>query len=431
MLRGSTGTFTSLANPRFRLLWIGTLCNSAGIWTSNTTRGFLVFQLTESGAALAAVFLAIGITMVGLSPFAGAWVDRLAPKRIVLIAWTAFVISSAVTALLVGTGVVELWMVLLLATADGAGNALSGAGRQALVGRIVDRATLGNASGLQQVAFNSSKVVAPVVAGVLIDTGGIGLTGAFLFQAALFATAVAAILGLSGIAPVPAAAARSFWREIAAGVQYVRGRPSLTVLVLMSLAMSLTAFPYFVFLPAIVEDLFDRGAVGLGVMGTVGASGGFLAALGIAAVADRPVAWRVFFAINLSFGALVLVLAAMPGFAVALPVILALGVCEGGVIAMGQSLALKYGDPAYHGRLQSMMILTLGLTGFAALPMGALGDDIGLRAQLTIMGAVGAAASIGVLLLASRIGAAADARAASAAPASALTTQPTTPSPGA
>ena len=31
------------------------------------------------------------------------------------------------------------------------------------------------------------------------------------------------------------------WHEIAAGLQYVRGRPSLTVLVLMSLAMSLTA----------------------------------------------------------------------------------------------------------------------------------------------------------------------------------------------
>ena len=53
---------------------------------------------------------------------------------------------------------------------------------------------------------------------------------------------------------------------------------------------------------------------------------------------------------------------------------------------MNNSLVLALSDLEYHGRVQSLMMLSFSGFGMAALPLGALADQIGLRETLALMG---------------------------------------------
>ena len=63
------------------------------------------------------------------------------------------------------------------------------------------------------------------------------------------------------------------------------------------------------------------------------------------------------------------------------------GAASAGFQAMNNSLVLTLSELEYHGRVQSLMMLSFSGFGMAALPLGALADHIGLRRTLAIMGA--------------------------------------------
>jgi hypothetical protein len=53
---------------------------------------------------------------------------------------------------------------------------------------------------------------------------------------------------------------------------------------------------------------------------------------------------------------------------------------------MNNTLILTESDPAYHGRVQSLLMLSFSGFGLAALPLGAIADSVGLRPVLIGMG---------------------------------------------
>ena len=88
------------------------------------------------------------------------------------------------------------------------------------------------------------------------------------------------------------------------------------------------------------------------------------------------------------FGVAVIALAASPSIAVALATIAVVGAGASGFQAMNNSLALDIAAFEFHGRIQSLMMLSFSGFGMAALPLGALADVIGLRQTLAAMGSI-------------------------------------------
>ena len=72
----------------------------------------------------------------------------------------------------------------------------------------------------------------------------------------------------------------------------MRSRRALFVMVLMSYVLALTAFPYFVFLPAVVKDVFDRGPLELGIINAAAAVGAVIAAVWVAGIVSRRACGR-------------------------------------------------------------------------------------------------------------------------------------------
>ena len=260
-------TFAALHIPAYRVFWLAMIASFMGFSMGMVTRGFLVFDLTESNAALGAVFFAFGVPMILLALVGGVLADRLPHRQVIIVIQWMFAINVAVQAALVLTDTIEFWMILVGAVVEGVGFALVFPARQALIGDLVEDDQLGNAVALQQVSFNAGRLIVPALAGALIAVPMIGIGGTFVLQAV--------VLGLGAIVLmlVPLGKTVKAHREqrraspladVVEGVRYIRRRPAIMILILINSAGSNTIFPYVAFVPAVVSDLFDLGSVAAG-----------------------------------------------------------------------------------------------------------------------------------------------------------------------
>jgi predicted MFS family arabinose efflux permease len=402
-------TFASLREPGYRTLWYGTTASFAGLWASIVSRSFLAFDITESAAALSLIFLGFGIPMLLLSPVGGILADRLSRKRVMVASQWMFAIIWAAQALLIFGDLVNIWVLFGGSLAEGAVVALGIPARQALIGDLVEDDDLGNAIALQQVSFNAVRVVAPAAAGALIAVSFFGVGGMFALQAALFGLGALIFMRVPAPPPRESVSSTSLVSDTIEGLRYIHSRPALLVLVVTSLVVGLTVFPYGIFIAALVADVFELGSVAFGLLTATIAIGGLSASLYVASIADRASAWAVHTGVAAVFGLILVAFAVAPVFPAALVIGVAIGAAEVAFIGLNQALAMKYTHEDYYGRLQAVMLFGFALNGLIGFPIGLLADAIGVRETMVLQGVAGTLAVGAVLLYSRRIDARADA----------------------
>src|SRR6266567_1977971 len=81
-LRGLTRlrALTSLQHRDYRLLWFGHVFTSMAFWMDQVTRGWLIYELTDSTVQLGLVRGVQAIPILLLSPVAGSAADRYSRK---------------------------------------------------------------------------------------------------------------------------------------------------------------------------------------------------------------------------------------------------------------------------------------------------------------------------------------------------------------
>ena len=114
--------------------------------------------------------LQFGPSMV-LAPFGGVFADRIDKRRALIATQVAASPPGFVLFVLTATGVVQIWMVMVMAFVLGLVNAIDMPLRQALAPDLVPRNLLANAIALNSMAFNAARVVGPALAGVIIAVG--------------------------------------------------------------------------------------------------------------------------------------------------------------------------------------------------------------------------------------------------------------------
>jgi MFS family permease len=388
--RGST--FAALEDHGYRLLWLGGLVSFLSVQMQFIARGWLAFDLTGSNAGLGAVYLGFGLPMLLLTPWGGVAADRLPKRRVVMACQLLLAASSGLVAVAITLDVIAYWMLVASAVAQGVGFSFLGPARMAFTGELVPPARLSNAIVLQQMSMNGTRIFGPSLAGALIGVAFFGVAGVFYLTMALTIVALTFTTRLPEGRPAADRPDRSPFGELADGVRYVTQRPILRLLVATSFVVVMFAFPYVAFLPTLAEDRFGMGPSGYGLLSGASAVGALAASLWIASRADRPSAWRVQAVAGAMFAVGVAALGLAPTFAVGLAVMVVTGAAASGFQSLNNALVLANSDLAYHGRVQSLMMLSFSGFGMAAFPLGAMADAVGLRVTMLGMGAVALAA---------------------------------------
>jgi predicted MFS family arabinose efflux permease len=384
----STATFESLGIPEYRLLFVAGLISFLAVQAQVVARGWLANELTGDNTGLGGVYMAFGVPLLVATPFGGVLADRLSKRNILITTQLALGASAAWLGFGVLFDFVEYWMLLAVSVIQAVSFAFLGPARISMTTEVVGRRLLTNAIVLGQMSINSTRVFGPALAGIGIGIAWFGVAGVYLASAAFSVVAMLALLPLPGGRSDPTRPRRSVRSEFGEALGYVSREREIGILVVTSFVVVMMGFPYLAFLPRIATELLDVGAAGYGALSAASAVGALAVSVWVAGRGDRRSMWRIQATSGVLFGVAIIGLAAAPGIGAALLVIVAVGGAASGFQGMNNSLALGLADFEYHGRIQSLMMLSFSGFGMASLPLGGLADAVGLRPTLALMGSV-------------------------------------------
>lgn len=168
--------FSALSVRNYRLYWWGQVVSLIGTWMQQVSLPWLILALGGSPIQLGYVAVLQFGPALFLAPFGGVIADRIDKRHALIGSQVAASFQAFILFVIIATGVVEIWMVMVMAFMLGLVNAVDMPMRQALAADLVPRHLLHNAIALNSMAFNSARVVGPALAGVIIAVGT-GVTG--------------------------------------------------------------------------------------------------------------------------------------------------------------------------------------------------------------------------------------------------------------
>ena len=377
-------TFRALHTRNYRLFFFGQIVSMSGTWMQSVAQGWLVLRLTGSAFALGiTAAMQFGPVLV-IGAWGGLLADRVDKRRVLMTTQSMATILALVLGVLTVSGVVHVWMVYLLALLTGCVNAVDNPSRQSFVIEMVGREDLANAVGLNSVIINSSRIVGPAIAGLLIAT--VGLSPCFFGNAASFLFVIGALAAMRPGELHRGQPVRRAKGQLREGLRYAWTTRELRVPLLLMAAVGTVGYNFSVILPLMAKQAFGRGGGTYGALATamgVGALAGALVAAGRARPTRRLLVGSTF-----AFGAC----AALVGLAPTLPLALAALVPMGGfaIIFVSTTNALLQLNSAaeLRGRVMALWsVVFLGSTPIGGPLTGALAGWFGPRVTLAAEGA--------------------------------------------
>ncbi len=396
----STHTFSAFRHQAFRRFWFAGFGSLIGSWMQITAHSWLVYDITRSPLMLGAVTFANTIPMLLLTWFGGAIADRSEKRHLLLITQTTFMVVAVVLAVLTLTGRIAVWHVLALSALSGVAGSLDMPARHALISHLVPREDLMNAIALNSAIFNTSRIVGPAIAGIIIDQFGARAGTGWSFAAN--AVSYVGLLWVLATLPLdtrPAPAERlSVFQEVREGVAFAWSHRTVRTLLGLLTVGGIFGFSYNVLMPVFAREVLEVPARGYGVLLTatgVGATMGVLALASSRPANITPVIFRTFAGFALSLAAFAL--SRSYGLSLVLLVVVS-GTMNASMSSTSTALQSSVPD-ALRGRIMSLYILaSWGTSPIGGLLVGSLATAFG--AQIAVFtGAVVCALSVLVLSL--------------------------------
>jgi len=384
----------ALAHRNFRLFFFGQGVSLVGTWMQSVALGWLVLDLTNSPFAvgLNSALRALGVLVFTL--YAGIVADRVDKRRLIILTQALQMVEALALAVLVWTGVVAVWQVMLLALFVGVVNAFDIPTRQSFIVDLAGKEDLMNAIALNSSMFNAARVVGPAIAGALIGLVGVGMC--FFLNGVSY---IAVILGLMAIRlppfqPRPSAiSAWSGFREV---LVFLRSDRRVETLVVLTAILSVFGFPFLVMMPVFARDVLHVNAAGYGALTAAVGAGAMLGALAIAVNSQRIVRrGRLMTLGGTAFGLCVLAFTLSRSFAVSL-VLLALAGCAMIVNnALTNTLLQTLVPDGLRGRVMGFYsFVFVGLSPLGAFQAGAFAERFGAPVAIGMGAAVCAVAVV-------------------------------------
>ena len=354
------------------------------LWMQRIGTLWLAWDLTKSNTWVGLVVAVDYAPMIVLAPFVGAFTEKSNPVEVQKIAQYLSLIIAAAMAALVFTGLMNIWLLLLLSLALGCVHPFNAISRHTIVPTTVPRAVLPSALATDSALYNAARFIGPALAGYVISQSGVGYTfvanavGILFYLAGLFAVRIdftdRTSHGHGGLLG-----------DIVEGLTYVRSHPGIGPLFMLMTIGAIWVRPLQDLLPGFADKVFAAGPQGLGWL-TAGMGVGAMLAAGAIAMYGRThgltLAVLLAFLVNL----IATVAFCSTGW---LWLAVLCGALWGGTLTMmstgTQALVQSSVDNALRARVMSLYTMIYrGVPALGAVVIGWLADRIGLQLAFII-----------------------------------------------
>jgi MFS family permease len=298
--------------------------------------------------------------------------DRFDNRRVLLFTNLGSMALAAVLAAVTLSGSTSLLPIYLLALVGGSIAVFGAPNRLALVSQLVRRDDIANAVALNSSLLNTTRVLGPALAGVLIASVGAGWC--FAVNAVSYVAAIAALLLMrtTDLLPLERSDLRSNGvNAIREGVTFVRRAPGLRLILLLTAVVGIAGFNFRVSLPVLASSTLHHGA---GLFGLLYATFGLGALAGsLAAAAAGSPTWQRLQVAIVGFGIALVAIAPLRSIPAVLVLLFATGVCSSLWTTTSQSI-LQLSTPDHlRGRVLSLYwFVFAGLTPLGSILIGVL-----------------------------------------------------------
>lgn len=383
--------FRALQNPNYRLFWFGQVISMVGTWMQRIAQAWLVLRLTNSPLALGIVTACQTLPVLLLALFGGVVADRVPKRRLIIITQAVMLIQASILAALTAGGWINLIELYILAAILGTATALDNPTRQAFVKELVGPDDVPNAVALNSIVFNTARLVGPALGGLTI--AALGVAGCFTLNAVSF---LAVIGGLLLMCPerfyeMPTPPQGKVLAQIGEGLRYAARTPDIAVVMILMAVIGTFGYNFTVLLPLIAQYVLHSGPAGFGTLTSAMAIGSLIAAMGIAY--SGRVTQRTLLTGAAGFSLLLFILALANRWALAIPVLIALGFFSITFTATANSRLQIVAPSHLRGRIMSLYtMLFLGSTPIGSLVLGTLAERQGVQvaiAEVAVLCALG------------------------------------------
>jgi MFS family permease len=392
--RATRLTFRSMSVRNYRLYFAGQLISTTGTWMQSIAQAWLVLQITGSGVALG-VTVALQFTPVLL---VGAWgglvADRVDKRRLLVGTQAAAGVLALVLGAVTVLGVVQLWMIFVLALGLGAVNAVDNPARRAFVVEMVGTEHVSNAVSLSSAMFMVARVIGPAIAGLVI--AGLGVSWCFFANGVSYSAAVLAFMAMReneffAVEPVPKRKG-----QLREGLRYAWSTPALRLVLVLTAVIGTLAFNFQVVLPLLAKETFSGGAETLGVLYAFMSIGSVIGAL--VSAHEAQATRRFVLGAALAFGTSLVVAAFAPTLGLELLVLVPVGAAGIAFTAMSNGVLQTECAPEMRGRVAALFTVAfLGSTPIGGPIIGWVSQQLGPRAGLWVGGVATLAVTVAAI----------------------------------
>ena len=392
------GIRASLANSDYRLL----LSSSTLWWLAHYMEmivlSWLVLELTNSPGLVGLVAFCRSIPVLFVGGFGGELADRMGRRPLIIAAQTVTLSMYGAVALLLATGLLTLWHLVIISLIQGCAWAMDWPIRRALIPDLVGRAGIVDALLLESLGMSVAHTIGPFIAGFVLDA--FDSLGCFLALSGLSAVSLVLLRALSR-QPIPRTSSPSSASPLAQirdSVRYVQQNQPILAVTLITIIMNMLAFPYMNFLPVFARDVLHQGPVGLGYLGAAVGIGSFSGLYLVGRARHSATAGWIFIVGTFAQCLALLAFTTSTLFAISWVLLLAVGIGHACFGILQSSIVLLAAADERRGQAMGAIAVAIGAGPFGQLLTGVLAQSYG--APLAVGGEAVAAAILVVAVAA-------------------------------
>jgi MFS family permease len=358
-----------------------------GTWIQSVALSWLIFQLTNSAFLLGVVGFLSSIPIFLLSLFGGVLADRMNKRSILIFTQTAFMLLAFILAVLTQFKLITPSQIMLIALLNGIIMAFDAPSRQAVVVELVGKKHLYNAIALNSVSFNSSRIIGPALAGILVSA--IGMSGCFYLNAVSFLAVIVALFTIKIKSNGSNLRNSSALKDLKDTIIFMKHNRLLLGLVSLVGIVSLFGVSYAILMPIFANDILKVGVKGLGTLMSAAGLGALLGALLLARLGDFKYKGRFLISCAYIFSASLILFSMCKIYLLSLVILVFIGASSVAPVALINTILQTKVPDEFRGRVMSVFLLTFaGIMPFGNLFSGVLAAAFGVSASILIGGVI-------------------------------------------
>jgi predicted MFS family arabinose efflux permease len=294
----------------------------------------------------------------------------------------ALAVLAGVLALLAARDALAVWLIAVAAFASGVFWAMDNAFRRTIISDIVPPARLAGAIALDVLAINGSRMVGPLLGGVLLQASGV--TGAFALTALLYLACLALLL-LVRHQDEARRTHGGMLARLAEGLRYLRGHRTLTGVMVVTVIYNVFGFPFLSMVPVIGREGLHLSASAIGLLASVEGVGVLLGAVALMLWLPEHHYRRVYFHAVVLHQFAALLFAQSAWVALCAAALLTAGLAAAAFSAMQSTLVMLCTEPAARTRMMGVLSVCIGTGPVGFLHLGWLAEQLGAPWAVTVL----------------------------------------------